>query len=87
MNVKDVIKALGGATVLARALGLPDQEVGAKLVRAWGLRDSVPAEWFAAVARVALLRGHPEITVEALAQLAERRRLSRTASTITEAAA
>lgn len=57
---------------LAKDLGIP-----AKNVRRWVDFDSIPAEWFAAIARAAEKRGFHEITLEALAEIAERRRLSK----------
>jgi hypothetical protein len=61
-----------GVAELAADLGLPT-----KNVRRWVDNDSIPAEWFAAVARAADVRGHADITVEKLAMLAEERRLRR----------
>lgn len=75
MDVKTIVKTMGGAATLARKLGMPDGDVGAKAVRAWVNRDSIPAVWFTAIASAARSEGHGEITVETLAGLAERRRL------------
>ncbi|WP_167765263.1 MULTISPECIES: carph-isopro domain-containing protein [unclassified Brevundimonas] len=61
-----------GVTDLAEAIGLPS-----KNVRRWVDLDSIPAEWFAAVARAARRRGVDGVTVAHLADVAERRRLSR----------
>lgn len=63
-----------GVPQLAKDLGLP-----AKNVRRWLDFNSIPAEWFAAVARAAACRGYHDITVEALAEGAEARRLDRAA--------
>lgn len=52
-----------------------DLDLKSKNVRQWWERDSIPADWFAAVARAAEARGFSEITVEALANTAERRRV------------
>lgn len=62
-----------GIPELARDLGLPT-----KNVRRWVDFDSIPAEWFTAVARAADLRGRHEITVSKLAEIAEARRLAKT---------
>lgn len=67
---------------MAADLGLP-----VKNVRSWNHSDSIPAEWFAALARAAPGRGMPEITAEHLADLAERRRKSREAAPAQGAAA
>lgn len=73
MECVDVIERWGVAE-LARDLGLPT-----KNVRRWLDFDSIPAEWFAAVARAAVRRGYHDITVDALARGAEARRLLRAA--------
>lgn len=41
----------------------------------WRRRDSIPAEWFAAVARAAQAKGFQDVTPDALARRAERKRL------------
>jgi hypothetical protein len=63
-------------TVVAFAdeVGCPERSA-----REWVRIDSIPAAWFNAVARAAAKRPEPqfqEITVELLADMAERRRLS-----------
>jgi hypothetical protein len=58
---------------LAKDLGIPP-----KNVRRWLDFDSIPAEWFSAIARAAESRGYHDITVEMLAGVAEARRLERT---------
>lgn len=63
-----------GVLSLAADLALP-----AKNVRRWKDIDSVPADWFAEVARAAARRGFDDITVERLALIAEERRLSKSA--------
>lgn len=50
MTVSEIITALGGAAVLARRLGFPPGDVGPKRVRAWALRQSIPGEYWAALA-------------------------------------
>lgn len=77
MNVREIIEKLGGAAIVAREMGLPGGDVGAKQIRAWCFRDSIPAEWFAALSRTAEGLGNSEITVEFLAQMAEERRQRR----------
>lgn len=65
---------LWGVERLAEALTLPR-----KNVRRWIDHDSIPAEWFAAVARAAALENDPsirQISVEFLASRAEERRLT-----------
>lgn len=61
-----------GIAELATALALPT-----KNVRRWWDSDSIPAEWFSAIGRAAEARDFEDITVEHLAELAERRRLER----------
>lgn len=70
-----------GLTELAADLGLPT-----KNVRRWMDSDSVPAEWFAAVARAAKKRGFRDVTVDHLCRVAEQRRLSRSSEPVTEVA-
>lgn len=73
-----LIRSLGGALAVAEGLtGLPAGEEGARNVRAWVWRDSIPAEWFTALAQFAAGTGHPEITVASLAAMAQRRRLTK----------
>jgi hypothetical protein len=62
-----------GLAQLAADLGLPT-----KNVRRWVDNDSIPAEWFAAVARASRRAGRPRTTEQQLAAIAERRRLART---------
>lgn len=63
-----------GIAAMAADLGLPT-----KNVRRWVDLDSIPADWFAPIARVAAAAGREGITEAHLSALAERRRLSRTA--------
>ena len=53
MTVTEIIKQLGGAAALARKLGLPPNGVGALRVRAWGYRNSIPAEHWSSIAALA----------------------------------
>lgn len=71
MTFSAIIEAWGIGT-LAADLMLPS-----KNVRRWVDLDSIPAEWFAAVARAAKRRGYHGVTIRALAEIAEARRLSR----------
>lgn len=57
---------------LAGDLGLPG-----KNVKRWVDFDSIPAEWFAPVARAAAARGFTQVTVELLAARAEARAVER----------
>lgn len=61
-----------GVAEMAADLGLPT-----KNVRRWVDLDSIPADWFAAIARSARSRGDREITEKHLAALAEQRRLAK----------
>jgi hypothetical protein len=81
MDVKGVINSLGGAAELARKLGMPGGGVGATAVRAWNLRQSIPAAWFNKIADVARREGVAAITVESLADLAVQRRQPRASQT------
>lgn len=56
------------------------------VARQWVRSDSIPAAWFAPVARAALRRGFSEITLDFLADRAEKRRLSREGQKAKEAA-
>lgn len=71
MHFEPII-ARWGISELASDLSLP-----AKNVRRWVDQDSIPAEWFVAVARAAETRGFKDISVERLARVAEERRLHR----------
>lgn len=61
-----------GVAVLAADLDLP-----VKNVRRWIDNDSIPAEWFAPVARAARRRGVKGVTEKSLAAIAEQRRMAR----------
>jgi hypothetical protein len=71
MDVRNVVQRLGGAASLARAIGFERSETGAKLVRAWVMRNSIPAKYFASIARVAEQQNLLDITVAQLADCAE----------------
>lgn len=65
----DIIDALGGSIALAEAL---DQPKGT--VSAWKTRNSIPAEHWAEIVKLAGARGLPAITHEVLARLAPARK-------------
>lgn len=52
----------------------------------WMHNDSIPAAWFAAVVRAAIKRGFNDITLDLLADRAEKRRLRREGEKAQEAA-
>lgn len=66
MTPSAIIARLGGAAVLARALRFPANDVGAKRVRAWSLRNSIPSEYWAGIAAHSKEQGLG-ITLEVLA--------------------
>lgn len=72
MFFSPIIEAWGIAE-MASDLGLPT-----KNVRRWVDLDSIPADWFAAIARKARARGFPQITEKHLAAVAEQRRIAKT---------
>ena len=74
MHFVPIINRIGIPT-LALALELPT-----KNIRRWIDNDSIPADWFSSVARTARRLGHREITPSYLADIAERRRLSKEAA-------
>jgi len=74
MYFKPLIESWGIGDI-AKALELP-----AKNVRRWVDSDSIPAEWFAPLARAAERHGKPGFSVHDLALLAERRRVERSGS-------
>ena len=76
MDVPAIIRKLGGPAAVARELGLPGNGVGARTVRAWSFRRSIPGDRFSALARVAARLGHPEINESSLARAAEERALA-----------
>lgn len=76
-----IIRRWKPMTELARDVGCTDL-----VVRQWANSDSIPATWFAPVVRAALKRGFADITLELLADRAEKRRLSREGQKAQEAA-
>lgn len=71
----DVIERFNGPAAFAREVGMtPGAAKQAKR------RDSLSAEWFAATASAAQRKGLSEITLDRLAELAQRRRQAARAS-------
>lgn len=52
-----IIAKLGGAAALAAALKFPGSDLGAKRVRAWGLRNRIPSEYWVAISAYASRAG------------------------------
>lgn len=83
MFFKPIIKTWRGAdpstddglVQLAADLGLPT-----KNVRRWADLDSIPADWFSAIARAAAAAGFEGVTEASLSAVAERRRMTRRAA-------
>lgn len=61
-----------GVAELAADLNLPT-----KNVRRWVDLDSIPADWFAPIARAAKKAGRPRVTERLLAARAEERRIAK----------
>ena len=80
MDAKSVITALGGAARLAEALGLPGEDVGAKAVRAWARRNSIPAKYFVGIAGIARDLDRIDITERTLAEIAHQQRMGEPAA-------
>lgn len=51
MTVSQIIEKLGGPKAIVTALSLPAAGVGTLRVRAWRHRKSIPAEYWAAIAK------------------------------------
>lgn len=66
MDITEIINSLGGSTALAAALGFPAEDVGAKRIRAWGLRSSIPAEYWLSIVSYSKER-EASVTLEMLA--------------------
>lgn len=67
MTVAILVTRLGGAAAVAKALGLPDGDVGPKRVRAWALRNSIPAEYWSVISDYSNKAGLG-VTLEVLAK-------------------
>jgi hypothetical protein len=65
----DTIQRLGGPHALARLLGGGGIVVKEVTVRAWQMRDSIPARYWQPISDVARAEGHI-VSIEALAQAA-----------------
>lgn len=68
MTISELIKGLGGATVLSEGIGLPGEGVGALRVRAWAQRNAIPGGYWKAIADFAHRSGSP-ITLDTLAEV------------------
>lgn len=66
MQIVEIIRALGGAPAVSRGLGFPPGDVGAKRVRAWATRNSIPSEYWSALSAYSDASGLG-ITLEVLA--------------------
>jgi hypothetical protein len=79
-----IIQRWDTVTAFAAEVGCPE-----KNAREWLRIDSIPASWFSPVNRAAVARGWTDITPVMLAELAENRRIIRSAKPrpIQEAAA
>lgn len=66
MQIADIIRALGGAPAVSKGLGFPPGDVGAKRVRAWATRNSIPGEYWSALSAYSNENGLG-ITLEVLA--------------------
>lgn len=65
----DIIALWPAPGALADDIGVSEHRV-----RKWRERDSIPGEWFAAVASAARSRGIGGVTAETMASVAQRRR-------------
>jgi hypothetical protein len=65
----DVIDKLGGSAALARAINERDGTI-----RQWRQRDSIPPEYWSRIVSFAKKQEKDKVTIEALADLASRRR-------------
>lgn len=66
MDVRSIIKSLGGAAALARGIGLPGNGIGALRARAWSQRNAIPGQYWASIAAYSR-EADLGITVEVLA--------------------
>lgn len=58
----------------ATDLGVPYERA-----KAWAARDSIPGQYFAAVAAAAQMRGHSHVTVQLLSDVAAKRAILKAA--------
>ena len=66
MTASEIIKRLGGAARLSRALELPAGETGAVRVRAWAIRQAIPGGYWGRIAAYSKENGF-DVTLEDLA--------------------
>lgn len=71
-NFRDIISLWPTVAAMASDVG-----VGERTGFSWWQRDSIPSDRFASVVRAAAKRGYIGVTADALAIIAERRRISR----------
>jgi len=69
---RDIISLWPTVTAMASDVG-----VGERTGFSWWQRDSIPSDRFASVVRAAARRGYIGVTADALAIIAERRRIGR----------
>ena len=74
-SFREVIDRLGGVTAFADAIGMKPN--AAKMARQ---RNSISADWFADIARVAAARELSDITLERLIEMTSARRKAREAA-------
>jgi len=66
MTASEIIKRLGGASRLSKALRFPEGETGAVRIRAWAQRETIPGQYWAAIAAYSK-EADLGVTLEALA--------------------
>lgn len=66
MDIRSIVKRLGGAPAVARGLKLPENGVGALRVRAWVHRGNIPAVYWGPIAAFSKESGLG-VTLEVLA--------------------
>lgn len=64
----DIIGLWDHKSAFAADLGVPYERA-----KAWAARDSIPGQYFAAVATAAQKRGHSSVTVQLLSNIAAKR--------------
>lgn len=69
LTYRELLDAIGTPMEVADGLGT----VSAQLVRMWGRRNSIPAEYWLDLIALAQENGTEGVTLEALAELARRR--------------
>lgn len=71
-SFRDVIARWPTVAAFAREVGALE-----RTAMSWWQRDSIPAEWFAAVVRAAVIAGFLDVTADRLMAIAELRRLAK----------